>query len=153
MTTRANREKKDTFLQMLEQGIVMLHLDARRSGVIVPGFLQGDPALRLNIAHAFNLPALEIDDGGVYAVLSFRGTNVGCNIPWEAVYAMTVPDTAQDGVVWSTDVPADLSVVTAPAESKPDGPALSVVGGSDEPDAPGEGTPAPGRAHLRLVKD
>ncbi|MEC9070749.1 MAG: hypothetical protein VX938_00160 [Myxococcota bacterium] len=171
MVGRVGKEKRETFLDLLDRGVVMLHIDARRDGVVVPGYLKGDPALRLNIAYGFNLPSLEIDDEGVYAVLSFRGANAGCNIPWEAVYAMTLPGGEDDGsVVWPSDVPTDLGVAATPLETEPEVPALSLVESAheavDEHDPSESGAEAgepeplreenpdpPKRPHLRLVKD
>lgn len=135
----------------------MLQLDARRPGVIVPGYLLGDPALRLNIAYGYNLPALEIDEEGVYAILSFRGANAGCNIPWEAVYAMMLHDGGDDGAfVWPTDVPNDPGVAATAMETEPEMPVFRVVEGTggDTSPADEDGIEESGeRPKLRLVKD
>ena len=86
----------------------MVHLDPRQPGVCVPPQFASDPVLRLNIAYGFNLPALDIDDEGVYAVLSFGGRDFGCTIPWDAVFAMTLPHDEHEGVVFPAAVPTEL---------------------------------------------
>jgi stringent starvation protein B len=120
-----NRQKRDTFKSMLDHGLVMIHLDPRRDGVVVPAQFASDPVLRLNIAYGFNLPALDIDDDGIFAVLSFRGANFGCTVPWPAVFAMTSPDAGHEGRVWPACVPEEVGVQT------PQAAPLRLVGGED----------------------
>ena len=96
---------------MLGEGIVMLHLDPRAPEVVVPAHLKVGPVLRLNIAYGFRLPALEVGDDGVYAVLSFSGQNFGCTIPWGAVFALTSPDDPTRGAFFPESVPRELRVM------------------------------------------
>ena len=157
----------------------MVHLDPRHEGVQVPGHLASDPVLRLNIAYGFNLPSLEVDDEGVYAVLSFGGRDFGCWLPWESIFALTLPDRDHQGALWPEDMPAELDPLFAavrhldPSEggtalegAKPHG--LSVIDGGaqaparvaeetaeqDDDDSGDEGddSPSAGGSHLRLVK-
>ena len=84
--TSAPLNKQTEMLRLLDEGQVMVHLDPRREGVKAPGYLAEDPVLRLNIAYGFNLPTLEVDDEGVYAVLSCSRSSVktmisGCESP------------------------------------------------------------------------
>jgi len=171
MSATHHAEKRDTMLALLDRGLVMVHLDPRLADVIVPDYLAVDPTLRLNIAYGFNLPALEVDDEGIYAVLSFGGVNHGCTVPWEAVYALTVPDAQQDGKMWPSSLPPELAEQAAAmaAAAPPPAPALRVVGADEdvedtagpapaapeEPAVESEPTPAPsaGRPSLRLVTD
>ena len=119
----------------------MLHLDPRRPGVCVPAQFADDPILRLNIAYGFNLPALDIDDEGVYAVLSFSGRDFGCTIPWDAVFAMTLPQDEHEGVVFPAAVPTELrdAIDTEPqpatepvGEPVETGPRFAVIDGGGE---------------------
>ena len=103
------QQKRRQLQSMLDQGLVMLHLDPRVEGVSVPPQFRGDPVLRLNIAYGFNLPALDIDATGVYAMLSFSGRNFGCTLPWEAIFAMTAPHDGHEGMVWPESIPAELA--------------------------------------------
>ena len=176
MTLPLHIEKRDTMLKLLDRGLVMVHLDPRVEGVVVPEWLQSDPTLRLNIAYGFNLPALEIDEEGIYAVLSFGGQNYGCTLPWPAVFALTLPQEQHEGQVWPESLPSELvetmTAVEAQAmrdeEAKPlERPALRVVSSeqeadeqaqASEPEAPSAASeeaskPSTGRAKLRLVTD
>jgi stringent starvation protein B len=104
-----NRQKRKQLEVMLASGIVMVHLDPRCDGVEVPEQFADDPVLRLNLAYGFNLPRFDIDDDGVFAVLSFSGCNFGCTLPWESIFAMTSPDDPE-GSVWPESVPAELRI-------------------------------------------
>ncbi|MCA9515011.1 MAG: stringent starvation protein B [Myxococcales bacterium] len=103
------QQKRRQLLQMLDRGLVMLHLDPREPGVSVPPQFAGEPVLRLNLAYGFNLPALDIDAQGVFAVLSFSGQNFGCTLPWDAIFAMTAPHDNHEGMVWAESVPQELA--------------------------------------------
>jgi len=121
------RQKCEQLRAMLEDGLVMLHLDPRPDVVIVPMHLKSQPMLRLNLAWAFNLPALDIDEEGVYAVLSFNRANFGCTIPWSAVFAMTWPDLEHDGFVWPDAAPVELRAALAAAHPQAVTPATTVA--------------------------
>ena len=135
----------------------MVHLDPRVDGVQVPGYLAEDPVLRLNIAYGFNLPALEVDEEGVYAVLSFGGRDFGCWLPWDSVFALTLPDFDHQGALWPDDMPAELDPLFASIRhlrtegepvktgasvsrlgaSRPAGLSVIEGGGDEEPDEAG----------------
>ena len=136
----------------------MLHLDPRRPGVCVPPQFVSDPVLRLNIAYGFNLPALDIDDEGVYAVLSFGGRDFGCTIPWDAVFAMTLPHDEHEGVVFPAAVPTELQgametatepVPVATEQTAEEAPRFAVIEGGGEPAEKGTEQSQPS---LTLVK-
>jgi len=101
-------QKRRKVLDMLDAGLVMLHLDPRAPDVVVPQRFKTDPVLRLNIAYGFRLPALEVGAEGIYAVLSFDRQNFGCTLPWASIFAVTRPDFGHDGVVWPESVPPEL---------------------------------------------
>ncbi len=159
--------KKETLLGYLARGIAMMHLDARRPGVIVPPQYSGDAHLRLNLSYRYSIPDLEIDDERVQATLSFGGRPFRCTLPWTSIFAITSTGTG-DGQVWPEDLPIEVMQSmaqrfagqrreqTEPAENPaPARPALSAVEGDrkeppgDAPDAPRS---APKRGHLRLVR-
>jgi hypothetical protein len=134
-------QKRRQLLDMLDKGLVMLHLDPRPEEVAVPAHLKTEPILRLNLAYGFRLPALDVGAEGVYAVLSFNRANFGCTIPWSAVFAMTTPDNGHDGVMWPDSLPPELKPAgdTAGASSvrlKP------VVGSTGTPGAVGASNPS-----------
>lgn len=101
-------QKRRKVLEMLDAGLVMLHLDPRSPEVVVPQRFKSDPVLRLNIAYGFRLPALEVGAEGIYAVLSFDRQNFGCTLPWSSIFAVTRPDFGHDGIVWPESVPPEL---------------------------------------------
>jgi len=123
---RSAQEKRRQLQVMLDAGLVMLHLDPRAAEVIVPPQFKGDPVLRLNLAWGFNLPALEVGDDGVYAVLSFNRQNFGCTLPWACIFAMTAPDAGHEGVVWPESVPAELAPYFQAAGQAPGGVPVSL---------------------------
>jgi stringent starvation protein B len=170
MKATIHHEKRDTTLTLLDRGLVMVHLDPRVEGVVVPEHLAEDPTLRLNIAYGFNLPALEIDDEGIYAVLSFGGVNHGCTLPWESIYALTLPGDEHDGKVWASSLPPELAeqagAMAEAAEEAARAPTLRVVevdedaatdieASDDTPGPDQETTPSSpdDRPSLRLVTD
>lgn len=101
-------QKRRHLLDMLDNGLVMVHLDPRGDDVIVPQRFKSDPVLRLNLAYMFRLPALDIGAEGIYAVLSFDKQNFGCTLPWSCVFAVTRPDANHEGIVWPESAPAEL---------------------------------------------
>lgn len=103
-----NAHKRQKILELLDRGLVMLHLDPRHEDVVVPEHFRSQPVLRLNIAYAFNLPALDIGADDIYAVLSFDRRNFGCTVPWAALFAASLPQDAHEGVVWPTSLPPEL---------------------------------------------
>ena len=104
--------KQDAFLALLAEGC-LLHLDARRDGVVVPDHLKGEAHLVLQYGNDLPIPIpdLQIDENGVSATLSFARTPWPTVVPWSAVYVVTSPDGR--GVLYQEDVPGDVSVIAA----------------------------------------
>jgi stringent starvation protein B len=100
--------KLETLLSYLDLGIAMVHLDARRPGVVVPPEYAEEPHLRLNLSRRFNIPDLEITERGVQATLSFRGRHFQCHLPWPAVFGIT-SQLSGDGQVWPEDLPGEVA--------------------------------------------
>ncbi len=87
--TEAERKKRTALIELLEGGIVMVHLDARYEGVDVPEHLKESPALALNLSHAFRLDVFELGPYAVTASLSFGDSRYACVLPWGSIFAMT----------------------------------------------------------------
>jgi stringent starvation protein B len=140
--------KKETLLAFLSRGVAMVHVDARKPGVVVPRQHQGDPHLRLNLSYRYGIPDLQVHEDGVQATLSFGGYGFRCILPWEAVFAVTSQGTG-DGQVWPEDLPTEL----AGMHKAPERPTLAAVQSEatpePEPRQPQDGAP---RRHLRLVR-
>lgn len=159
-------EKKDRLLAALENGMVMIHLDARRPGVLVPSSLRGEAHLRLNLSYRFDPPDLSVGEWGIRSTLSFSGTRFTVAVPWSALFAITSHVT-REFWMYPDDMPPELLQLlqkdkAAPAAGEPssDRAILREVASSDPPAEPGPGDDPDGgpekrpkrRAHLRLVK-
>jgi stringent starvation protein B len=166
-------EKKEKLLATLEKGMAMVHLDARRPGVLVPTPLKAEANLRLNLSYRFDPPDLTVGDWGVRSTLSFGGKRFTVAIPWSALYAVSSTH-SKEFFMWPDDMPAELvaglsqkvdapeGVTPAEAEAlAPEGEApaspravLRQIVNEHPPEPPSDDAPKepPKRGHLRLVK-
>lgn len=140
----------------------MIHLDARRPGVVVPPQYANDAHLRLNLCYRYSIPDLDISDERVQATLSFGGRPFHCILPWRSVFGITSQGTG-DGQVWPEDLPVEVVHSIHPsrasakeaAPSPRQKPALSAVQGLKEerPQRESAGSEEPtSHPHLRLVR-
>jgi len=147
-TPGAMPKKREVVSKLLEDGPVLVHLDARRPGVDVPDQHRSEPKLVLRLGHGLTppIPDLDIDDTGIRATLTFRGKPFPCRIPWAAVYAVVAEDGR--GLVWPEHVPPEVQSEFARGDARGD----SGKKNADD-DGPGDGGPDKprGRGHLRLV--
>ncbi len=155
--------KKETLLGFLARGVAMVHLDARRPGVIVPPQYVTDAHLRLNLSYRYSIPDLEISDECVQATLSFGGRPFRCILPWGAVFGITSHGTG-DGQVWPEDLPVEVVHTMAdrnggrrrdgdaPAKPQKRPPLAAVDGLKEERQQQPEPTDGAPRRHLRLVR-
>lgn len=100
-------EKKDRLLCALSQGMVMIHLDARRPGVVVPDTLRSEAHLRFNLSYRFEPPDLTVGDWGVRCTLSFSGKRFTVAVPWTALFAIT-SHVAKEFWMFPEDMPREL---------------------------------------------
>lgn len=144
-------EKKERLLAALDLGMAMIHLDARRPGVLVPPHLKGEPHLRLNLSYRFDPPDLSVGEWGVRCTLSFSGSRFQVAVPWSALFAVTSHVTKEPWL-FPDDMPpevlqmggqdrVDTAAVVAPP--KPARAVLRSVPAEAEPGAPREETPRP----------
>jgi len=119
MSSPERPSKQQAFLALLKEGWTSLHLDARRTGVLVPESFRREAHLILQYGHDLPIPIpdLDIDQDGVRATLSFSRNAHATYIPWSAVYAVTGADGR--GVLFAEDVPSDVSVIAAPLSDAP----------------------------------
>jgi stringent starvation protein B len=173
METGTPASKQELLESLLERGMVMITLDARRPGVDVPAHFADDPRLRLNLSYRFQLP-LDMNEWGVRASLTFGGMPHECKMPWNSVYQMYSHAT-KDQFLFPADVPEDLVQATLaqgedtatpiqPSQAQPAAksrPRFTVVEGSVQDSEPGVGSNgpeepppegAPKRPHLRRIK-
>lgn len=151
------QEKKERLLAALEKGMVMVHLDARRPGVLVPQPLREEAHLRLNISYRFDPPDLSVGEWGVRSTLSFSGSRFTVAIPWSALFAIT-SHVSKEFWMYPDDMPPELiqsgPAAATPAPSSAKGALREVTGEGREVETRSEEEPPKprGRAHLRVVK-
>ncbi len=107
MSDKKEQEKKDRLLTALDKGMVMIHLDARRPGVLVPKGVAGEAHLRLNLSYRFDPPDLTVGDWGVRSTLSFGGSRFKVAVPWSALFAIT-SQVSREFWLYPDDMPQEL---------------------------------------------
>jgi stringent starvation protein B len=128
-------EKKEHLLKALERGIVMIHLDARREGVVVPEHLRGEANLCLNLSYRFAPGDLVVSTEGVRSTLSFSGQYASVVVPWAAVFAISNPAARVPVAMFPEDMPPEVL--------------KRVLGATPTSEAPA--APNPRKRHLRLL--
>ncbi len=103
----SEREKRARLIALLDEGLVQVHVDARRDGVEVPAHLRDDPMLVLNLSRRFQLDVFEVGPLEVKASLSFGGNRQICVLPWSAVWAMSC-DATGERAVFEDAIPPEL---------------------------------------------
>jgi stringent starvation protein B len=162
--TRDSRSKATIVLKLLEEGDIMLCLDARHEGVAVPREHAQNPSLRLILNLNFPSP-IDVTDEGVSVNLSFGGRRFDCYVPMDALWAVFNPESMQ-GMMWPESMPPEVQAELAvqpndtAAGSRSKRPGRWVAPSGDRSKAAEEGTgekseaqPATRkRGHLRVVK-
>jgi stringent starvation protein B len=153
-------DKKTRLLAALERGMTMVHLDARRPGVLVPEHLRKEAHLLLNLSYRFSPPDLTVSEWGARQTLTFGGVPFTVAIPWSALYAISSHAT-KEFYMYPDDMPPELLVsATQKLQGEPAPEAGSVKAvlrevvmeqpkSSEQDTGPKE---PPKRGHLRLVK-
>lgn len=99
-------EKQAVLDRLVTEGVVMLHLDARRPGVKVPTHLKNEMQLRLNFNHLRGKRDLAINGWGVRESLSFGGIWSQVAVPWSAIYALSAE--GKEPLVFPEDLPEEM---------------------------------------------
>jgi stringent starvation protein B len=101
--------KREFIGELLDEGPVLLHVDARGEGVSVPERLRDDAKLVLRFGFGLSpaITDLELDDEVISGTLTFGGVPHFCVLPWPSVYAV-VSETSRQAMVWPDDVPAEV---------------------------------------------
>ncbi len=148
-----------------EKGRIYIVVDATTDDVIVPDFLQGDPALRLVLNTRMPQP-IYIRDGFVESNFSFSGAAHHCVIPMNRIWAAYVPDLdMESGLIWQDSIPETVKMVLdAVDDIKPEAleeketkPSMTLIQ-SSEKDGDKKKTQSVSakkgkkRGHLRVVK-
>jgi stringent starvation protein B len=173
MDDKKDLDKKERLLASLDQGMVMIHLDARRPGVLVPASLRGEAHLRLNLSYRFDPPDLTVGEWGVRCTLSFSGSRFKVAVPWSALFAIASHVT-KESWMYMEDMPPELLQQPAAARPQPqpvaserprtflrevpaepvaeEAPVAAPPPPEVTPEGPKDDSPPPRRGHLRLVK-
>jgi len=150
-----DRVKRERLKKLLDKGMVMIHLDARRPGVSVPGQFAGEPHLRLNLNYKFAPYDLELGDAQVRATLTFAGTPWLCLVPYRAIFGLT-SQSLVESLVWLEDVPEEELASLVSIGRTAAQPVALHCRTEPEPVAEPQLSTAVGgevrRGHLRLIK-
>ena len=162
MDPRAD-DKRRQLERALEHGSVMIHLDARRAGVLVPARFHGEFHLRLNVSLRFDPPDLSVSDWGLRETLSFAGVRFAVAVPWSAIFAITGTQREDQAFLFPEDMPEELLAFAA-RHFGLTGKEVELLRGEENevgrldlatPDNPEEREPEParGRSALRVVSE
>ncbi len=99
-------DKRAFVEELLEQGPILVHVNARAHGVSVPSAFAQETKLVLRFGYSLTPPILGflVDEVGITGTLTFGGVPHRCVLPWQSMYAV-VAEGAQQIMVWSEDVP------------------------------------------------
>jgi len=105
----AKAKKLNEFFQ--KHGRIYIVVDATSDEVIVPGFLKGDPALRLVLNTRMPQP-IHIREDAMESDFSFSGQVYTCRVPMDRIWAAYLPEgDLEHGIVWEENVPETIRAV------------------------------------------
>jgi hypothetical protein len=101
--------KREFALALLQESSVFIHLDPRREGTIVPGWLKRQPQLVLQVGlnMAVRIPDLDVGEQAICCTLSFNRSPFFCRVPWSAIFGLVGEDGR--GRIWPEDVPLEIA--------------------------------------------
>ncbi len=110
--------KREFAIALLEESSVFVHLDPRREGVMVPGWLKKQPQLVLQVGlnMAVRIPDLDIGELAICCTLSFNRSPFFCRVPWSAIFGLVGEDGR--GRIWPEDVPLEIAAQMQQQASK-----------------------------------
>ena len=111
--------EKEAMFRAAAERWVFVHLDARRSDVVLPPKLKTEWNVTLQISAAIPTMTrdLVIDADGVRCTLSFNRQPFHCVIPWEAIFGMV----GSDGAVatYAESMPPEITGEHVAAQPQP----------------------------------
>lgn len=172
-------DKRELIEELLADGPILIHIDARNALAQVPVQFRKDPKLVLRFGYGLtpSIIDLSIDSDAICGTLTFGGVPFRCVLPWASVYSV-VSEADQKGMVWPADVPSCVvdaisGATRADTDSEPPEeeeedlptfppspneaagagkPALGTVESGDDGGDPLPPPPRGGGGHLKLVK-
>lgn len=144
--------KRKLVEELMGQGPILVHVDARVEGVSVPDQFRSQPRLVLRFGYQLSPPIvdLHVGDDAIRGTLTFGGQPFTCKVPWHALYAVVAEADGQ-GMVWPEDVPDEILEELGVAASTPAATPMP----DREPAGPAQDDKAPGKrraSHLKLVE-
>ena len=108
MSRGHGKTKAIVFQELMQRGRVVMHLDSRAQGVILPKDCLNRPHVALIFGHNLPVPIedLYIDYQRWSCILSFNRTPFHCSAPWEAVFTLT--NELGGGRSWPHDIPPEV---------------------------------------------
>jgi stringent starvation protein B len=102
-------QKRKLVQQLLDQGPILVHIDARADSVEVPEQFRNQARLVLRFGYRLSPPIVDLDVGedAIRGTLTFGGQPFPCAVPWSALYAVIAESDGQ-GTVWPEDVPDEI---------------------------------------------
>jgi|GEM_PF-3522255 len=104
------KRKLREFEKMIDDEYVMVNLDARAEGVIVPEGLKENAALALKLSRLFQ-GKMTSDDFGINVYLRFSGEYFQCVLPWDSIWS--IHGSSGQNVIWNEDVPSEIMIQLA----------------------------------------
>ena len=164
-----SKEKFKIIDELLTQEHVLVHINTRSEGVVIPAHLTKQNTVTLKLSRMFRRP-VEITEAEITADLLFNGSYFQCVIPWAGIWGATSAE--GEGRVWPDDIPEDLvAEILAPTAKSPQHspPHLAVAQTTEETVGKVKSSKAPAltqtnaatsssptspkpRGHLKLVK-
>jgi len=111
------KEKQVTINKLLDEEYVLVHLNPKTSGLVVPDYLLHDPSVTLKLSRYFR-GELDVQEDEIVAELLFSGSYSTCKIPYTAIWGCT----SQKGknIIWPESTPDDvLKSILDTAQSEP----------------------------------
>lgn len=104
-----DEEKLDYFTTLIDRGLTQLLVDSTNTGVSLPSYIIGNPAVQINWSHNYRISDFEFDELGVRGTLSFNKKNFYVELPWESVWMMYRPEEGKPSCrSWREDAPPGL---------------------------------------------
>jgi stringent starvation protein B len=97
--------KKSCFEEWMKGDHVLLHLDSRKEGIVVPSQLFNNPGLTLKISYFFQGETVH-DDCSICSYLRFGTNYFQCQIPWSAIWGISSSNGEQK--IWPEDIPREI---------------------------------------------
>lgn len=101
-------DKQTLTTRLLQRGDVIISIDPRRLGVMVPDYYKQRHQLDLRIAGGGDMRVVVSRHGILGTCYAADGRPMSANIAWHALYAIAADNDPTSGKVWTADFPPEL---------------------------------------------